>query len=94
MYTKITTELRYLISGNPSAKIFALAFMEAGNSWASFKEFSPFRVNRSAGVGVRIFLPMFGLLGVDYGWGFDPVRGTPESERKKGNFHFMIGQQF
>ena len=94
VYTKLTTELRYLISGNPSAKIFALAFMEAGNSWASFKEFSPFRVNRSAGVGVRIFLPMFGLLGVDYGWGLDPVRGTPESERKKGNFHFMIGQQF
>lgn len=94
VYTKITTEVRYLISGNPSAKIFALAFMEAGNSWEGFREFSPFRVNRSAGVGVRIFLPMFGLLGVDYGWGFDPVRGTPESERKKGNFHFMIGQQF
>lgn len=94
VYTKITTELRYLISGNPSAKIFALAFMEAGNSWDGFKDFTPFRVNRSAGVGVRIFLPMFGLLGVDYGWGFDPVRGTPEDQRKKGNFHFMIGQQF
>lgn len=94
VYTKITTEVRYLISGNPSAKIFALAFMEAGNSWTDFKDFTPFRVNRSAGVGVRIFLPMFGLLGVDYGWGFDPVRGTPESQRKKGNFHFMIGQQF
>ncbi len=94
VYTKMTTEVRYLISGNPSAKIFALAFLEAGNSWESFKEFSSFRVNRSAGVGVRIFLPMFGLLGVDYGWGFDPVRGTPEDKRKKGNFHFMIGQQF
>lgn len=94
VYTKITTEVRYLISGNPSAKIFALAFLEAGNSWDGFKDFTPFRVNRSAGVGVRIFLPMFGLLGVDYGWGFDPVRGTPEDQRKKGNFHFMIGQQF
>lgn len=94
VYAKITTEVRYLISGNPSAKIFALAFMEAGNSWENFREFSPFRVNRSAGVGVRIFLPMFGLLGVDYGWGFDPIRGTPEEQRKKGNFHFMIGQQF
>jgi outer membrane protein insertion porin family len=94
VYTKMTTEVRYLISGNPSAKIFALAFLEAGNAWESFKEFSSFRVNRSAGVGVRIFLPMFGLLGVDYGWGFDPVRGTPEDQRKKGNFHFMIGQQF
>jgi outer membrane protein insertion porin family len=94
VYTKITTELRYLISGNPSAKIFVLAFMEAGNSWENFKEFSSFRVNRSVGGGVRIFLPMFGLLGVDYGWGFDPVRGTPEDKRQKGNFHFMIGQQF
>ncbi|MCG9910048.1 MAG: BamA/TamA family outer membrane protein [Flavobacteriales bacterium] len=94
VYTKITTELRYLISGNPSAKIFVLAFMEAGNSWENFKDFSSFRVNRSAGGGVRIFLPMFGLLGVDYGWGFDPVRGTPEDKRQKGNFHFMIGQQF
>lgn len=94
VYTKLTTELRYLISGNPSAKIFVLGFMEAGNSWSTFKEFSPFRVNKSAGMGVRIFLPMFGLLGVDYGWGFDPVRGVSESERKKGNFHFMIGQQF
>lgn len=94
VYTKATAEVRYLISGNPSAKIFALAFLEAGNSWESFKEFSAFRINRSAGVGVRIFLPMFGLLGVDYGWGFDPVRGTPEDKRQKGNFHFMIGQQF
>lgn len=94
VYTKITTEVRYLISGNPSAKIFVLGFMEAGNSWTDFKDFSPFRVNRSVGGGVRIFLPMFGLLGVDYGWGLDPVRGTPEDQRKKGNFHFMIGQQF
>lgn len=94
VYTKVTTELRYLISGNPSAKIFVLGFMEAGNSWTDFKDFTPFRVNRSVGAGVRIFLPMFGLLGVDYGWGLDPVRGTPEDQRKKGNFHFMIGQQF
>lgn len=94
VYTKLTTELRYLVSGNPSAKIFVLAFMEAGNAWDSFRDFSPFRVNRSVGGGVRIFLPMFGLMGVDYGWGFDPIRNTPEQNRQKGVFHFMIGQQF
>lgn len=94
VYTKMTTELRFLISGNPSAKIFALIFAEAGNSWETFREFSPFRVNRSVGAGVRIFLPMFGLMGVDYGYGFDPVRNTSEQNRQKGVFHFMIGQQF
>jgi len=93
-YAKTTTELRFLISGNPSAKIFVLAFMEAGNAWNSFKEFSAFRVNRSVGGGIRLFLPMFGLLGIDYGYGFDPIRNTPESQRQKGVFHFMIGQQF
>lgn len=93
-YAKMTTELRFLISGNPSAKIFVLAFMEAGNAWDSFREFSTFRVNRSVGGGLRLFLPMFGLLGIDYGYGFDPIRNTPESARQKGVFHFMIGQQF
>ncbi|MCX7769043.1 MAG: BamA/TamA family outer membrane protein, partial [Flavobacteriales bacterium] len=93
-YVKTTTELRFLISGNPAAKIFVLAFVEAGNSWDSFKEFSAFRVNRAVGAGLRLFLPMFGLLGIDYGYGFDPIRNTPESARQKGGFHFMIGQQF
>lgn len=93
-YAKMTTELRFLISGNPSAKIFILAFMEAGNAWDSFREFTAFRVNRSVGGGLRLFLPMFGLLGIDYGYGFDPIRNTPENMRQKGVFHFMIGQQF
>ncbi len=93
-YGKVTTEFRVLISGNPSAKIFALGFLEAGNAWSGLKNFSNFRINKSAGVGVRLFLPMFGLIGVDYGFGFDPIPGIPESERKKGNFHFLIGQQF
>jgi len=93
-YGKITTEFRVLISGNPSAKIFALGFLEAGNSWTGLKSFSGFRLNRSAGVGLRLFLPMFGLIGVDYGYGFDPIPGVPEATRKKGNFHFLIGQQF
>lgn len=95
---KYTMELRYPISLNPSATIFALAFAEAGNSWATFKNFNPFDVKRSAGLGVRIFLPMFGLLGFDYGWGFDSVDGHPEIGRNpltnkinNGQFHFTIG---
>ncbi len=94
VYTKYTLEFRYLISPNPQSKIFALAFLEAGNAWADVKDFQPFKLNRSVGVGVRIFLPMFGLLGVDYGWGFDPIPGVNEATRQKGVFHFMIGQQF
>lgn len=94
LYTKYTVEFRYLISPNPQAKIFALAFLEAGNSWEGVDKFQPFVLNRSVGAGVRIFLPMFGLLGVDYGYGFDPVRGVSENDRQKGVFHFMIGQQF
>ncbi len=94
VFTRYTSELRFLVSPNPSAKIFILAFLEAGNSWENLKEFTPFRVNRSVGGGVRIFLPMFGLMGVDYGWGFDPLRNTPEDQRQRGHFHFMIGQQF
>lgn len=94
IYTKYTVEFRYLISPNPQAKIFALAFMEAGNAWSGVDQFQPFVLNRSVGAGVRIFLPMFGLLGVDYGYGFDPVRGVSEENRQKGVFHFMIGQQF
>jgi outer membrane protein insertion porin family len=94
IYSKYTAEFRYLISPNPQAKIFALAFLEAGNAWEGFNSFTPFRLNRSVGAGVRIFLPMFGLLGVDYGYGFDPIQGVDESQRQKGVFHFMIGQQF
>lgn len=94
VYSKYTIEFRYLISPNPQSKIFALAFLEAGNSWADVRDFQPFKLNRSVGVGVRIFLPMFGLLGVDYGWGFDPIPGVNEATRQKGVFHFMIGQQF
>lgn len=94
IYSKYTLELRYLISPNPQSKIYALAFMEAGNAWIDVKDFQPFKLNRSVGVGVRIFLPMFGLLGVDYGYGFDPIPGVNENQRQKGVFHFMIGQQF
>ena len=71
LLAKYTIELRYPISLNPSATFFVLAFAEAGNSYPSFRKFNPFNVKRSIGAGVRVFLPMFGMLGLDYGWGFD-----------------------
>lgn len=73
LIAKYTLELRYPISLNPSATFFVLGFAEAGNTFPTFKDFDPFNVKRSAGVGVRVFLPMFGMLGLDYGWGFDRV---------------------
>ncbi len=88
IYNKYTLELRYPISLNPSATVFVLGFMEAGNTWSKFKEFNPFDVKRSAGLGVRIYLPMFGLLGLDWGYGFDPIKG--DSDANKGQFHFSI----
>ena len=90
IYNKYTFELRYPLSLNPSATIYALAFLEAGNSWLNFKTFDPFSVKRAAGVGVRVFLPMFGVLGLDYGYGFDEIPGLPEAN--KGQFHFSINQ--
>jgi len=92
VYTKMTLELRYPISLNPSATIFVLGFLEAGDAWYSIKDFSPFEAKRSAGVGLRAFLPMFGLLGVDWGYGFDEAyEGAGVSGSQ---FHFTIGQQF
>ncbi|HLO89989.1 MAG: outer membrane protein assembly factor [Chloroflexota bacterium] len=90
IYNKSTLELRYPLSLNPSATIYALAFVEAGNAWKEFKEFNPFSLKRSAGVGVRVYLPMFGLLGLDWGYGFDDVPGMPSAN--KGQFHFSINQ--
>ncbi len=86
---KYTMELRYPISLNPSATIFGFVFTDAGNSWGSIKEFNPFNVNRSAGVGLKFFLPMFGLLGFDYGWRFDTVPFLPSMQ--KSQFGFTIG---
>ena len=71
VFDKITLELRYPISLNPSSTIYGMAFVQGGNAWSRFRDFNPFEIRRSAGVGVRIFLPMFGLLGFDYGFGFD-----------------------
>ncbi len=92
MYNKYTMELRYPISLNPQATVYLLTFLEGGNSWFDFKDFNPFEIRRSAGIGARIFLPMFGMLGVDWGYGFDEIIGSPSSN--KSQFHFVIGQQF
>jgi outer membrane protein insertion porin family len=92
VYNKYTVELRYPFSLNPSATIFGLVFLEGGDAWYSISDFNPFLVKRSAGVGLRAFLPMFGLLGIDWGYGFDDVPGQPDAS--KGQFHFTIGQQF
>lgn len=89
--SKYTMELRYPVSLNPQATIFVLGFAEAGNAEQVYKNFNPFNVKRSAGVGVRIFLPMFGLLGLDYGWGFDNIPYYPGTGNGKGQFHFTIG---
>lgn len=87
---RYTMELRYPVTLNPQATIYILGFAEAGNSYASFKAFDPFQVKRSAGFGLRVFLPMFGLLGIDYGWGFDNI-GQAGAGNGKGQFHFTIG---
>jgi len=90
IYNKNTLEVRYPLSLNPSATIYVLGFAEAGNAWRNFGEFNPFDLKRSAGLGVRVFLPMFGLLGLDWGYGFDPIPGMPSAN--KGQFHFSINQ--
>ena len=88
VYDKFTVELRYPIILQPQSTIFALAFLEGGNCWSDIRKFNPFQIKRSAGVGVRVFLPMIGLLGIDWGYGFDDkVNGGSQ-------FHFVIGQQF
>ncbi|MBK8363992.1 MAG: outer membrane protein assembly factor BamA [Bacteroidetes bacterium] len=92
IFDKYTLELRYPLSLNPSATIYLLAFAEGGNSWLKFNEFNPFSAKRSAGMGVRIYLPVFGLLGLDWGYGFDEIPNDPGVN--KGQFHFSIGQQF
>ncbi|MCF8247060.1 MAG: outer membrane protein assembly factor BamA [Saprospiraceae bacterium] len=90
IYNKFTLELRYPLSLNPSSTIYGLAFLEGGNSWQSFKAFNPFDVKRSAGVGLRVFLPMFGTLGFDYGVGFDKT-GVDKSLKGMGKFSIILG---
>ena len=92
IYNKYVTELRYAISLNPASTVYVLGFLEAGNAWDKFDDFNPFSVKRSAGLGVRIMLPMIGMMGVDYGWGFDDIPAIPNANG--GQFHFSMGQQF
>jgi outer membrane protein insertion porin family len=92
IYSKVTMELRYPVTLQPSATIYGLVFLEGGNSWSKFENYNPFLLRRSAGIGVRAFLPMFGMLGIDWGYGFDEIPGRPGVN--KGNFHFVMGQQF
>ncbi|MCS6895684.1 MAG: outer membrane protein assembly factor BamA [Bacteroidia bacterium] len=92
-FSKFTLELRQPISLNPAATLWVHAFTEGGNAWGSLKALNPLLLKRSFGVGVRIFLPMFGLLGVDYGYGFDDARDPNGLPLGGSRFHFMIGQQ-
>ncbi|AMC10937.1 outer membrane protein assembly factor BamA [Lutibacter profundi] len=92
IYNKFQLELRYPITLKPSASIYVLGFLEAGNSYDGFKNFNPFVLKRSAGVGLRIFMPAFGMLGIDFANGFDPLPG--QTEKSGWQTHFIIGQQF
>lgn len=92
MFNKYTLELRYPFSLNPSSTIYGLAFFEAANGWYSFKDYNPFQLRRSVGLGMRFFLPMFGLLGFDYGIGLDRF-GPNSSLKDAGRFTFMLGYE-
>ncbi|MDR1980406.1 MAG: outer membrane protein assembly factor BamA [Tannerellaceae bacterium] len=91
-YSRLSMELRYPFILEPSSTIYGLLFVEAGNAWQTLSSFNPFGLKRSAGVGVRIFLPMIGLMGIDWAYGFDRPDGS--SSRGGSNFHFIIGQEF
>ncbi len=91
-YSRFTLELRYPLMLETSTSMYALAFLEGGNAWSSVKKFNPFDMKRSAGIGVRIFLPMVGLMGIDWAYGFQK---TINGQKAGGSqFHFIIGQEF
>jgi outer membrane protein insertion porin family len=91
-YSRMTLELHYPLMLSNSTNIYALIFAEGGNAWSQVKNFNPFDMKRSAGVGVRIQLPMVGLMGIDWGYGFDKVFGDRKSSGSQ--FHFILGQEF
>jgi outer membrane protein insertion porin family len=91
LFTKYVLELRYPVSLNPTATIYLLTYVEGGNAWNDPTNYNPYKLYRSAGVGARIFMPAFGLLGIDYGYGFDAIPGTADPSGSQ--FHFSIGQQ-
>ncbi len=89
-YTRFGVELHFPLMLQPTTTIYALAFLEGGNAWTSVKDFNPFSIKRSAGAGVRIYLPMVGMMGIDWAYGFDKVFG----EKGGSHFHFILGQEF
>lgn len=91
IFNKYVMELRYPVIASQQATAFMTVFAEGGNTWNRFSDFNPFNIRRSVGVGAKIFLPIFGLLGIDYGYGFDKIPGI--SDANKGQFHFSIAQQ-
>jgi len=93
IYTKYVLELRYPVISSQQATAFVLAFAEGGNTWNRFGDFNPFNIRRSAGIGARIFLPIFGLLGIDYGHGFDKIINSSDGNFGRQNFTFSIAQQ-
>ena len=93
-YQRLAMELRYPFLLEPSSTIYGLVFVEAGNAWTDMKDFNPFKLKRSAGVGVRIFLPMIGLMGLDWAYGFDEPNYGSTGKRSGSNLHFIIGQEF
>ncbi len=92
IYNKFSLELRYPITLKAAASIYVLGFVEGGNAYDSFSKYNPFQLKRSAGAGLRIFMPAFGLLGIDFGYGFDPLTGQTKANGLET--HFIIGQQF
>ena len=93
-YSRLSMELRYPFILEPSSTIYGLAFVEAGNAWEDMKDYNPFNLKRSAGIGVRIFLPMIGLMGIDWAYGFDVPNINTDGKRSGSNVHFIIGQEF
>ena len=89
-YTRFCFELHFPFMLQPTTTIYGIAFLEGGNAWTSVKEFAPFHIKRSAGAGVRIYLPMIGMMGIDWAYGFDKVYGT----KGGSHFHFVLGQEF
>lgn len=97
IYNKFQLELRYSITDKPTASIYTLGFVEAGNSYNNFSEYNPFQLKRSAGLGIRIFMPAFGLLGIDFAHGFDSLpfyNNNPSAPKSGWQTHFIIGRQF
>lgn len=91
-YVRLGAELRYPLMLENSTSIYALGFVEGGNAWTEVGKFNPFSLKRSAGVGVRIFLPMIGMMGIDWAYGFDKILGSKQYGGSQ--FHFILGQEF